>query len=377
MTSDSSFQKVASRSQSETHDKDSDDSSGFVNFLKRHTSPKHQRVTPGGKVVHIDTKVPAPEFKPPTIKKSDDCPPKNGKNPTKPVTSQKVNVEKKTAQSSGDSSNSNSVRFDTSAEHDKPARGPGGVRIATGSEETNPHVGGFYPTWPSLQQLPAPLLASDIYRQQPLPLTPGFGPIFQVMQPSQEHISVAGYLNYPSLLLTDPGAWYQAASQPYINQGAILQNLSQPQAAPLLTTLLPTVANQSAVFPTISLPDPHMNVPSTYALLGPNNLAGQLSQPIAPYAGTLPTYMADQNTQRSLQDAVKEFQSLSTQLANLDRYMAIHVFEMDAETKQSLVEQRRNLVKDLDMARRYKEHLESTLKIPSTIAGATRASPIF
>lgn len=87
--------------------------------------------------------------------------------------------------------------------------------------------------------------------------------------------------------------------------------------------------------------------------------------------------MADQSTQISLQDAVKEYQSLSTQLANLDRYMAIHVFEMDAETKQSLVEQRRNLVKDLDMARRYKEHLESTLKIPSTITGATGAAPIF
>lgn len=188
---------------------------------------------------------------------------------------------------------------------------------------------------------------------------------------------MAGYLNYPSLLLPDPGAWYQAAPQSYINQGSILQNLSQPQTAPLLATLLPTVGNQGAVLPTISLPDPHINVPSTYAFLGPNNLTTQLPQPIAPYAGTLPTYVADQSTQISLQDAVKEYQSLSTQLANLDRYMAIHVFEMDAETKQSLVEQRRNLVKDLDMARRYKEHLESTLKIPSTITGATGAAPIF
>lgn len=311
------------------------------------------------------------------MKKSDDCPPKNGKNPTKPVTSQKVNAERKTAQNSGESSNSNSVRFDTSGEHEKPARGSAGVRIPTGSEETNPHVGGFYPTWQPLQQLQVPFLASDIYRQQPLPLTPGFAPIFQVMQPSQDPLSTAGYINYPSLLLSDPGAWYQAAPQPYINQGSILQNLSQPQTGPLLTTLLPTVGNQGAVFPTISLPDPHMNVPSTYALLGANNMTSPLPQPIAPYAGTLPTYVADQSTQRSLQDAVKEFQSLSTQLANLDRYMAIHVFEMDAETKQSLVEQRRNLVKDLDMERRYKEHLESTLKIPSTIAGATGAAPIF
>jgi hypothetical protein len=311
------------------------------------------------------------------MKKSDDCPPKPGKNTMKPVTLQKANAEKTTAQNSGESSNSNSVRFDTSGEHEKPARGATGVRIGTGSEEINPQVGGFYPTWQSLQQLQVPLLASDVYRQQPLPLTSGFGPIFQVMQPSQDLLSMAGYLNYPSLLLSDPGAWYQAAPQSYINQGSILQNLSQPQTAPLLATLLPTVGNQGAVLPTISLPDPHMTVPSTYALLGPNNLTSQLPQPIAPYAGTIPMYVADQSTQRSLQDAVKEYQSLSTQLANLDRYMAIHVFEMDTETKQSLVEQRRNLVKELDISRRYKEHLESTLKIPSTIAGATGAAPIF
>uniref|UniRef100_A0A093VIT8 Uncharacterized protein n=1 Tax=Talaromyces marneffei PM1 TaxID=1077442 RepID=A0A093VIT8_TALMA len=376
-TSDDSFQKLVSRPQSEIHDKDSNNSSGFVNFLKRHTSPKHQRVTPGGKVVHIDTKAPAPAFKPPTLKKSDDCPPKTGKNMTKPVISQKINAEKKATQNSGESSNSNSVRFDTSGEHEKPTRAAaGGVRIGTGSEENNPQVGGFYPTWQSLQQLQVPLLASDIYRQQPLPLTPGFGSVFQIMQPGQDALSMAGYFNYPSLLLPDPGAWYQAAPQSYINQGSIIQNLSQPQTAPLLATLLPTVGNPGAILPTFSLPDPHGTVPTTYAVLGPNNLTSQLTPQVTPYAGTLPTYVVDQGTQRSLQDAMKEYQSLSTQLANLDRYMAIHVFEMDAETKQSLVEQRRNLVKDLDMARRYKEHLESTLKIPSTIAETTGA-PLF
>lgn len=365
---------MASCSQSETQDKDEDESSGFLNFLKRHTSPKHQQVTPGGKVVHIDSKAPAPEFKPSTLKKSDDCPPKTGQNPTKRVISQRVNAERKTSQSSGEPSKSNSVRFDTSVDLEKPVRGPGGIRAGTSNEENNAQLGGFYPTWQPLQQLQIPLLASDLYRQQPLPLTPGFGPIYQVVQPSQDPLSMAGSLNYPSLLLTDPGAWYQATPQSYINQGSTLQSLSQPQTTPLLATLLPTLGNQGAFPSTISLPDPRMHVPSTYTFLGPND---SMPQAITPYAGTLPTYVADQNTQRSLQDAVKEYQSLSTQLANLDRYMAIHVFEMDAETKQSLVEQRRNLVKDLDMARRYREHLESNLKISPTISRATGAAPIF
>jgi hypothetical protein len=53
--------------------------------------------------------------------------------------------------------------------------------------------------------------------------------------------------------------------------------------------------------------------------------------------------------------------------------MAINTFNMDPETKNSLVEQRKGLVKDLDMARRYKEHLESTIKVvpgvPDSLAG--------
>lgn len=92
-------------------------------------------------------------------------------------------------------------------------------------------------------------------------------------------------------------------------------------------------------------------------------------------AGTtsLSSYTPESNTQRSLQDVIKEFQSLSSQLSSLDRYMAINTFEMDSETKNSLVEQRKGLVKDLDMARRYKEHLESSIKvvpsIPDSLAG--------
>ncbi|EED23061.1 conserved hypothetical protein [Talaromyces stipitatus ATCC 10500] len=377
--SDGSFQKLSSRPHSETHDKDSDDSSGFVNFLKRHTSPKHQRVTPGGKVVQIDGKVPAPEFKPPAMKKSEDCPPKTGRNTTKPVTSLKASMEKKTGQNSGESSNSNSVRFDTSAEHEKPVRGSAAIRTATGSEEFNPQVGGFYPTFQSLQQLQVPLMASNIYQQQqPVSWSQGFGPIFQVMQTGQDALPMAGgYLNYQPFLLPDPGAWYQAVPQSFINQGTFLQGLSQQQTAPLLATLLPTVGNQGTIVPTISLPDPQMTAPATYTLLGPNTLTSQLAPAATPYSGPLPTYVADQNAHRSLQDSVKEYQNLSTQLANLDRYMAIHVFEMDAETKQSLVEQRRNLVKDLDMARRYKEHLESNFKIPSTVIESTTPAPAF
>jgi hypothetical protein len=92
-------------------------------------------------------------------------------------------------------------------------------------------------------------------------------------------------------------------------------------------------------------------------------------------AGTtsLPSYSPESNAQRSLQDVIKEYQGLSSQLSSLDRYMAINTFEMDPETKNSLVEQRKGLVKDLDMARRYKEHLESNIKvvpcIPESLAG--------
>lgn len=367
-TSEDSFPKSTSQPPNAIQDNTTESDSGFVKFLKQHTSPKHQRVTPGGKVVHVDGHLPIPEFKPPPAKTSDDCPQKIGKDPANFIGLQGASTTKKTAQSSGVSSNPNISKLDPSYGGPADERiviGPAGMTTATCSEETGPQIATLYPSLQSLQQLQVPLMGSDVYRQQPLALAQGFGPILQVTQTGREALGAPGFHTYPQLVLPDTTTWYQSAPQSYVNKNPMLHNLSHQQTAPLLATVWPTVGKQGATVPTIGLPDSQVTLPASYPVAGQNTLTTQIVPPVTSYPGSLSTYVADQNTQRSLQDLTKEYQSLSSQLANLDRYMAIHTFEMDAETKKSLVEQRRGLVKELDTARRYKEHLESNIKLPS------------
>ncbi|OJJ37199.1 hypothetical protein ASPWEDRAFT_38853 [Aspergillus wentii DTO 134E9] len=64
---------------------------------------------------------------------------------------------------------------------------------------------------------------------------------------------------------------------------------------------------------------------------------------------------------KSLQDTTKEHETLSAQLSRLDRYMAIHSWDLDPQSKKSLVEQRMSLVRELDAVRLHKEQLELIL----------------
>lgn len=58
--------------------------------------------------------------------------------------------------------------------------------------------------------------------------------------------------------------------------------------------------------------------------------------------------------------ASKQYETLTAQLARLDRYMAVHTWDLDYRSKKLLVEERMNLVRDLDAIRLYKEQLETT-----------------
>jgi hypothetical protein len=66
--------------------------------------------------------------------------------------------------------------------------------------------------------------------------------------------------------------------------------------------------------------------------------------------------------EQSLRDVAREFDSLTNELSALDRYMAINTFKLDSEVKKTLVEQRKALVRDLDTARHYREHLQEEWK---------------
>lgn len=72
----------------------------------------------------------------------------------------------------------------------------------------------------------------------------------------------------------------------------------------------------------------------------------------------VPPYFQDAIYQKSLEDATKQYDALSAQLSQIDRFTAMHAWVIDPETKKFLVEQRKTLVRELDTVRLYKEHLQ-------------------
>ncbi|KAL4938299.1 hypothetical protein BDV06DRAFT_226108 [Aspergillus oleicola] len=73
---------------------------------------------------------------------------------------------------------------------------------------------------------------------------------------------------------------------------------------------------------------------------------------------TIPPYFQDAVFQKSLEDAIKQYEALSAQLSQIDRFTAMHAWVIDPETKKLLVEQRKSLVRELDTVRLYREHLQ-------------------
>ncbi|KAI9376379.1 hypothetical protein BJX61DRAFT_490491 [Aspergillus egyptiacus] len=72
----------------------------------------------------------------------------------------------------------------------------------------------------------------------------------------------------------------------------------------------------------------------------------------------VPSYFQDAIYHKSLEDATKQYDALSAQLSQIDRFTAMHAWVIDPETKKLLVEQRKSLVRELDTVRLYKEHLQ-------------------
>ncbi|CRG84300.1 hypothetical protein PISL3812_01601 [Talaromyces islandicus] len=353
-SSEDSFQYPIRQPRSAPQNNLAEADSGFAKFLKEHTSPRHQRVTAGGRVVLVDGEVPIPELKPPLKKSKEDNPKKTDADTTASIRTQGNSGSEKIMSSSRTSSNGNGLPDQpfSSLGQEKVRPGETGPYLGNGNQEPMPAVAASYPL---LQQWQVPLLASDPYRQHQVSLSSGAypQPVLQLARAGQDSVAMPINAGLYQSLQASTAAWYPCGAPPFVTQGHIVQPVP-PQATPLLTTTFPSTSKQPGVVSTGNIN----------------------SYPISPaIAGTtsLPSYTPESNTQRSLQDVIKELQGLSSQLSSLDRYMAINTFEMDPETKNNLVEQRKGLVKDLDMTRRYKEHLESTVKampgVPDPLAG--------
>lgn len=137
-------------------------------------------------------------------------------------------------------------------------------------------------------------------------------------------------------------------------QVSIPPYMSEPLAPHLQAAYPPLLGNAAGVY------QPHPVVAPPPAQFYQCNTAGvpQWSNQMqtfinAPMTGAFP------GCNKTLEEATEDFNNFSSQLSNLDRYLAIHTWDIDSAAKKALVAQRIELVHRLDSARQLKECLEA------------------
>ena len=320
--------------------------SGFDRFLKEHSSPKHQRVTAGGRIVPMKQLTPPPKMKLPINQQGTSCnaqPHDEPKiKPLEKVPSQDMDVDSNT----NNYPNSSSLPSATLMDY---------AKLLAGNGNFGPQfqVPGLFANIPSGSITPAMIL------QPHIPLNSGGQHFLQPEQRSIDYLPVI-----PNCAAYGIGA-DQVALLPNVNQG-----LNYPNAT------VPFMASQTNSSASVS--------PSEFStgsnLSGLASAFGSMSsgfdpfyQPIGLPGQQVSTHQAPVFNQpvsfsdvpqevspwKALQEAIKEHAALSAQLSRLDRYTAVHTWDLDPQKKRTAVEQRMSLVRELDAVRTYKEQLES------------------
>lgn len=338
---------------------------GFTRFLKEHSSPKHQRVTAGGRIVPMDSLGPAPKMQLPvdqqgvsaTLFQNEATTKEPEKNPN-PTTDLNSNVS--------NSSTLFSISGGIFPEHTKLFSG-------SGTLASQFQLPGLFPSITPGPVTPAMLL-------QPNMSLPSGGQHF-VHPENQSSDCFSLFPNCsPYGLGAEQTSWFPSANQGLNYHGSSIPFMpaaSQPNSSNSgSSSEFSTgsgLSNATTAFSTISTGlDPFYQ--TTGLFFGPPFAAPQTSafkQPLH-----VPNVAPGVPHGKSLQEATKEHVSLSAELSRLDRYMAMHTWDLDPNQKQLLVEQRIKLVRDLDAVRTYKEQLESIYgPMKSSMAKAPHVSP--
>lgn len=346
---------------------------GFARFLKEHASPKHQRVTAGGRIVPMNPVTPAPKMKLP-VKKQDANDDKVSV-PKTPTRSERGSKPEDTPvrlvdrdPSVGDISNVSSTSTGFAA---------GRTNLPNGHCNFGPQLQapGPFPNFPSIPITPSPFLQPNVSvpfnSQQPL---------HPEQQQAQDYMTVLPHYAGHTFG-ADPLCWLPNFSQPSSSQNSSASFMSVPSNQPQMAGT-GTQSDSTASSSLFGISQPFFSLSgsdSFHPYLG--RVGGQLVANQVP-AVTQPLLSgASQQTTRwkSLQDVRKEHEALSTQLSRLDRYMALHTWDLNPRSKRLLVEQRMGLVRELDAVRLYKEQLESELGglKPSTLGPQKQPSTDF
>ena len=302
---------------------------GFKRFLKEHSSPKHHRVTAGGRIVPMDDprRTPAPEFKLPIgLQSKEGAKASTDENPrTERLAQETSKVEiGRSREADGRFDGTDNAPFETRTGRMRSLSMPGATRTtlapnvetACAQEHLNPREKHSVAAPAQNKQLQLSAEAS--------PFTPTY----------------ANFEGNGQLPPADPQGQPPA---------------SIPQSEPL--TQAPHALNP-----------PQLGNPTGIYQAPP--VVGPQSMPFHPFNGqqwpnqvpnvlNIPPTGAFPSCIKTLEEATEEFNNVSSQLSSLDRYLAIHTWDIDAPTKKALVAQRIDLVHKLDTARQLKEYIES------------------
>lgn len=334
---------------------------GFARFLKEHSSPKHQRVTAGGRIVPMDPLAPAlPKMQLPLgqqgITSSTPCPDEPKSKLQEKSAFQVMDTESNTSNCSTFSS------------------------LPTGNLGSQFQFPGLFPNISPGAITPAMILQPNV----------SLASVNQhVVQPEHQPSDYFSLFPYGAAcnLGTDQVTWPPNANQGLTYQNATIPFMSLPSQSNssgtgsssefstnsnlsgLATAFSTLPTGFDPFYQTLQLPG-QATTPQTPVLNQPLSFSG-VPQEIPPW--------------KSLQEATKEHGSLTAQLTRLDRYMAVHTWDLDPRQKRLLVEQRMSLVRELDAVRTYKEELESifgqlkssTSNIPHAPSADVRASSVL
>lgn len=322
---------------------------GFAKFLKEHASPKHQRVTAGGRIVPMSPETPVPKMKIPM--KRQDASYYRASAPTNATQSE----------------NSSRLGDDTATSSEEGLRvgnGFNATSTATELDDRAAQLAGYAGLGPQLQN-PSTIPTIPFAHLQRNVALPFDGR--QFFQPEHHPQNYMAY--WPNhgahSIAPESYAWMHGFSQPSSSQNSSASLLSaSSNQAPLTASGVQSDGSASSLFGMTNQPVFNPIFPSSdsfHPFIG--HVDGRFVPSHAPAAVQQPRLGISQESTRLkfLQDAKKEHERLSTRLSRLDRYTALHTWELNSRSKKALVEQRIDLVRKLDAVRSYKEQLESDL----------------
>lgn len=318
---------------------------GFVRFLKTHTSPRHQRVTAGGRIVPMASEVAPPKMNLPAVEqgaklggsRSWRAPAKRGG---------KIRPELKPTQPMGPEPTDGG----SSPKH-PPARTMSDQNRASFVDGDHDRQGSSYDFAPSVSSAFNP----GAMWQPSLPSPLVNVPVEQFYAPSQ----LPTLPIYPMYTI-DPGkiTWVPTVYQSGNAQGFPVGSLPRPPQHGSPISMLP---DSQAWNNANNAPSPGFNqCVQGYDSLHPtiNPQWQQFAHDPTLSQSHLPHIPGPPPSHNSLDHADKAYDNLSAELSRIDRYMALHTWDISSDKKASMVEQRRKLVRELDAVRMYKEHLE-------------------